>query len=95
MDGMRSCLDLHRKWRISRAADPRYFSPVATDVNVVLRELPRLVTATMIAIEIPAAMRPYSMAVAADSSRQKDANFDMKSSLTNDDGGMCLRPFLF
>jgi hypothetical protein len=45
----------------------------------------------MIAIEIPAAMRPYSMAVAPDSSRQKDMNCDMESSLTvahTNDGGV-------
>jgi len=41
-----------------------YFKAVETLVKVVLRAEPRFPTATMIAIEIPAAIRPYSMAVA-------------------------------
>jgi hypothetical protein len=48
-----------------------YFNPVDTLVKVVLRFEPRVVTARMIAIEMPAAMSPYSMAVAAVSSRRK------------------------
>ena len=35
-----------------------YFRAVATDVNVVLRLLPRLWTTAMIATEIPAAINP-------------------------------------
>src|SRR5436309_909679 len=60
-----------------------HFNAVCTDVNVVLREEPSPVTATMIAIEMPAAIRPYSIAVAPDSFRQRnDMNCDMESSLT-------------
>jgi hypothetical protein len=44
-----------------------YFSEVLIEVNFVLRLLPRPLTATIIAMEIPAAIRPYSMAVAPDS----------------------------
>ena len=40
-------------------------------LNVVLRFVPRVFTATMIATEMPAAMRPYSMAVAPLSSFRK------------------------
>ena len=47
-----------------------YFSELLTDVNTLLRLVPRPFTATMIAIEMPAAIRPYSMAVAPDSSLQ-------------------------
>jgi hypothetical protein len=36
-------------------------------VNLVFRFVPRPLTTVMIAIEIPAAIRPYSMAVAPDS----------------------------
>jgi hypothetical protein len=48
-------------------------------VNVVLREEPTPATTAMIAIDIPAAISPYSMAVAAVSLRQKARNFDMKT----------------
>ena len=54
--------------RASRGND--YFSELLTDVNTPLRLVPRPFTAAMIAIEIPAAMSPYSMAVAPVSSRQ-------------------------
>jgi hypothetical protein len=58
-----------------------YFNAVETDVKVVFRLLPVLWTATMIATEMPAAMRPYSIAVAPDSSRKKERSFDMQDSL--------------
>ena len=41
-------------------------SAVCTDVNVVLRADPRLATTVIMAIEMPAAISPYSMAVAPD-----------------------------
>ena len=41
-----------------------YFRAVDTEVKVVLRLEPTPATATIIAIEMPAAIRPYSMAVA-------------------------------
>jgi hypothetical protein len=42
------------------ASSLRYFSEVLIELNLVLRFEPRPLTATMIAIEIPAAIRPYS-----------------------------------
>src|SRR6516162_11561832 len=51
-----------------------YFSELLIEVNLLLRLVPRPFTATMIAIEMPAAIRPYSMAVAPDSSLQ---NFEI------------------
>jgi hypothetical protein len=48
-----------------------YLSAVETLVNVVFNFEPRVPTTVMIATEIPAAINPYSMAVAPDSSRMK------------------------
>ncbi len=48
-----------------------YFSDVLIDVNFEPRLVPRPLTAEMMASEMPAAINPYSMAVAAVSSRQK------------------------
>jgi hypothetical protein len=59
-----------------------YFSAVDTEVKVLLRLVPRLVTAMTIAIEMPAAIRPYSMAVAPDRSQKKRRSCDMEGSLT-------------
>jgi len=47
---------------------PVYFSEVEMLVKVVVSAVPTPFTAVMIAIAIPAAIRPYSMAVAPDSS---------------------------
>jgi hypothetical protein len=44
------------------------FTFVPTFVNVPLRFVPTVVTAAMIAVEISAAIKPYSIAVAPDSS---------------------------
>jgi hypothetical protein len=41
-----------------------YFNAVWTLVNVVFKLEPRLCTTAMMATEIPAAIRPYSIAVA-------------------------------
>jgi hypothetical protein len=54
-----------------------YFIAVDTEVKVVFKLVPRAVTAVMIATEMPAAMRPYSMAVAPDWSRKKRTIFDI------------------
>jgi hypothetical protein len=51
----------------------RYFSDALMSLNFVFRVLPRPLTATIIAIEMPAAISPYSIAVAPDSS---DRNFE-------------------
>jgi hypothetical protein len=48
-----------------------YLSAVETLVNVVFKLEPTDATAVMIAIEMPAAINPYSIAVAPDSSRMK------------------------
>jgi hypothetical protein len=47
---------------------PDYFSEVLIEVNLSLMLVPRLLTIAMIAREMPAAIRPYSIAVAPDSS---------------------------
>jgi hypothetical protein len=51
------------------------FSAVEIDPNEVLRWVPRPVITGMIATEIPAAMRPYSIAVAPDSSAMNALSF--------------------
>ena len=51
---------------------------VDTEVNVVFNDEPTLATAVMIATAMPAAMRPYSIAVAPDSSRNKRMIVDIK-----------------
>jgi hypothetical protein len=56
-------------YAISRP-DFGYFSAVETLVNTVLRDEPKLCTTAIIAIEMPAAIRPYSMAVAPSSLRK-------------------------
>src|SRR5579871_5588065 len=43
-----------------------YFSELLIEVNLAFRLVPRPFTTAMIASEMPAAMRPYSMAVAPD-----------------------------
>jgi len=48
-----------------------YFREVLIDVNLVLSVVPRPLTTAMMASEMPAAIRPYSMAVAPDSSFRK------------------------
>src|SRR6202021_3156452 len=50
-----------------------YFSEVLIEPNLVFSVLPMPLTTAMIAAEIPAAIRPYSMAVAPDSSFTKRA----------------------
>src|SRR5215472_18047289 len=54
-----------------------YFSAVDTLVKVVVKAVPVACTAAMIAMEMPAAIRPYSMAVAPDSSLQNARKRDM------------------
>ena len=45
-----------------------YFSELLIDVNIVLRLVPKPFTTAMIASAMPAAIKPYSIAVAPDSS---------------------------
>jgi hypothetical protein len=54
-----------------RYSERRYFNWVEMDENVLLSFVPSPFTTVMIAIEIPAAIKPYSMAVAAVSSLRK------------------------
>jgi len=51
--------------------DHCYLNCVEIELNVVLSFVPRPFTTAIMAIEIPAAIRPYSMAVAPLSSREK------------------------
>jgi hypothetical protein len=51
-----------------------YFSEVLTDVNIVLSVVPSPFTTAMMARLIPAAIKAYSIAVAADSSAENRAN---------------------
>jgi hypothetical protein len=60
-------------------ADSAYLSDELTDVKVVLSLLPRPFTTAMIASAMPAAIKPYSIAVAPDSSfRKRVARFFMR-----------------
>jgi hypothetical protein len=56
-------------------AEVAYLSAVEIAENVVLSLVPRPVITGMIATAMPAAIRPYSMAVAADSSCKKAISF--------------------
>src|SRR5262245_2698851 len=60
----------------SRARPRSYLRPFCTDEKPVLRSEPTPLMTVMIATEIPAAIRPYSMAVAPDWSRRKRMNMD-------------------
>src|SRR5437879_1832925 len=53
-----------------------YFSEVLMVLKLVVSWVPTPCTALMIAIAIPAAIRPYSMAVAPDSSLKNDLMID-------------------
>jgi hypothetical protein len=52
----------------------RYFSDEFTEAKPVLRELPMPLTAAMITMAMPTAIRQYSMAVAPDWSRRNFEN---------------------
>ena len=54
-----------------------YFRAVEMVVNVVFSLVPRPATTVMMATEIPAAINPYSIAVAPDSSARKFLNMFM------------------
>jgi hypothetical protein len=68
----------------------RYFRELLIDVNSVLRLVPRPLTTAMMASAMPAAIRPYSIAVAPDSSDKKLNNirFNTASSGFSVDVGM-------
>src|SRR5438132_6465824 len=57
-----------------------YFSAFCTLVKVPLRFVPTPCTATMMATEMPAAMRPYSIAVAPDSFLRDATRYFIESS---------------
>ena len=56
-------------------------------VKVVLNELPTPLTAVMMAMAMPAAIRPYSMAVAPDSFLK---NFKISDFMAGSDLGFCV-----
>jgi hypothetical protein len=62
-----------------------HFSAVCTLVKVVLRLVPTPCTTAMIATAMPAAMRPYSIAVAPDSSSAKRLRSAFIAFLHDDD----------
>jgi hypothetical protein len=57
-----------------RKGAPDYFSELLMSVNLVFRLVPRPFTTAMIASEMPAAIRPYSIAVAPDRLRKSSKN---------------------
>jgi hypothetical protein len=71
-------------WRLRRSQDAlnprelagRYFSDELIDTKLVLRVLPIPLTAATMTMLIPTAIRPYSMAVAPDSSLK---NFEISN----------------
>lgn len=68
----------------------RYFSELLMVSKFELSLVPRPFTAVMIAIAMPAAIRPYSMAVAPDSSLTKDLMIDFMAG--SDLGFMVVEP---
>ena len=58
----------HNQWHVKIMRTLRYRTLVEIVLNVVLRAVPTAVTAVMITTAIKAAIRPYSIAVAPDSS---------------------------
>jgi hypothetical protein len=57
---------INRGLNVKKSTDA-YFSEVLIEVNLAFRLLPRPLTTAIMASEMPAAIRPYSMAVAPDS----------------------------
>jgi hypothetical protein len=67
------------RFRTARPEGNAYFSEVEIPSKFVFRVEPIPLTAVMITIEMPAAIKPYSMAVAPDSSfRKREARFFIK-----------------
>src|SRR3954470_1209667 len=75
-----------RRWHAAHRT-AAYLSAVETDVKVVFRPEPTVPTTVIMATEIPAAIRPYSIAVAPSSLRQNCLIFDIDSLLTR--GRVC------
>src|SRR5438270_13675288 len=81
---------------IRRQLKQLYLIAVVMLLNVVLSLLPRPCTTVMIATEMPAAIRPYSMAVAPDSSLAKRLRVFMGRLLWSTRGCLStVRPGLF
>ena len=59
-----------------------HFNETLMSVNLVFRLVPRPLTMAIIASEMPAAIRPYSIAVAPDSSDQSFRNVRFKFAST-------------
>ena len=79
-----SMLDANQIWQ-GRLRRP-HFSEVLIELNMVFKLLPRPLTAARIAIEMPAAIRPYSIAVAPDSSDKNFKRLYFKTSLLGPSG---------
>lgn len=62
---------VHRVARVPEKETETYFNELLIEVNLSFRFVPRPLTAAMMASEIPAAISPYSIAVAPDSSDKK------------------------
>jgi hypothetical protein len=73
VDGQKYARHSGQKQQVSH--DAAYFNCDEIDEKVVLSFVPRPFTTAMMAMEIPAAIRPYSMAVAPDSSAKNWRNF--------------------
>jgi hypothetical protein len=65
---------LHGVSILPKSEAERYFSELLMDVNSVLRFVPSPLTTAIIASAMPAAIRPYSIAVAPDLSDKKLSN---------------------
>ena len=76
--GREDAAALRSHWRLgerTRAIGAVYFTAVEIDANTVLRFEPKRFTTAMMVRAMPEAMRPYSMAVAPDSSFRNALNF--------------------
>jgi hypothetical protein len=65
--------------RVGETPSGDYFNDELMSVNLVLKVPPRPFTMAMMAREMPAAIRPYSIAVAPDSSDKKFRNLRFNS----------------
>ena len=78
-----------RLWLSASGRAPRqrlgfYFRPASTAVNLAVRSVPTVPTIVIIATAMPAAIRPYSMAVAPDSSeKNRERKLFMQCLLSN------------
>jgi hypothetical protein len=87
------------EWGFGQRAKPLHFQPAylsadETDEKVVFSFVPRPCTTAMIATEMPAAISPYSMAVAAVSSFRKEyVRFFIVNSMSDRDSQIVIDGF--